>query len=314
MRKFLLNLFGFSVLFLSLVAGLLYAPPTPRAQTSLLMAAKQKRQLLLSTPSPRIIFVGGSNLSFGLDCGMIKDSLHLNPVNMAVHASIGLIFMMDDVSEFIRPGDLVVLSPEYAHFAGQFAFGGEELLRTVFDAKCVSPLSLRVRQYIRILPYLPKYLKAKLQTSEYNQTQSYHLPWYQRSSFNEFGDVNVHWGQNNMAVEPYGPVNGKVEQVVIDAIQVFNRDVEQKGGKLLITYPCIQERTFVNMQSFIHQVQVNLESTGSSLLGTPERYMMHDSLLFNTPYHLNREGARFRTQLLLEDLSTYLHQSEGGGD
>jgi hypothetical protein len=313
MRKFLLNLFGFSVLFLSLVAGLLYAPPTPRAQTSLLMAAKQKRQLLLSTPSPRIIFVGGSNLSFGLDCGMIKDSLHLNPVNMAVHASIGLIFMMDDVSEFIRPGDLVVLSPEYDHFEGEFAYGGEELLRTVLDARHIPMHRLSYRQLKAILPHLPNYLRSKIRASEYSGVSDVDV-WYKYTAFNAFGDVNAHWGSESRPVEPFPKVNWQFEPSVLRAIENFHAAILSNGARLFITYPCIQGQSYENRMSFIHEVQANLDRTSIAILGTPERFIMADSLLFDTPHHLNREGARFRTQLLLEDLSTYLHQSEGGGD
>jgi len=74
MKKFAVK----SILFL-LAAVLVFGismslPSTPRAATSLLFAERQKDSLLKHTPPPRIIFVGGSNLSFGLNGQLIKDS------------------------------------------------------------------------------------------------------------------------------------------------------------------------------------------------------------------------------------------------
>ena len=62
-------------------------------QDGYLQAYNKKCQLLEDTPSPRIIFVGGSNLAFGLDSQRIKDSLNINVINYGLHAGIGLKYM-----------------------------------------------------------------------------------------------------------------------------------------------------------------------------------------------------------------------------
>lgn len=67
-------------------------------QDGYLQAYNKKCQLLEDTPSPRIIFVGGSNLAFGLDSQRIKDSLNINVINYGLHAGIGLKYMIDDIS------------------------------------------------------------------------------------------------------------------------------------------------------------------------------------------------------------------------
>ena len=58
-------LFTFPVIVFFLIG--IFLPTTPRASKSLLMAEQNKKALLKNTNSPRIIFVGGSNLSFGLN-------------------------------------------------------------------------------------------------------------------------------------------------------------------------------------------------------------------------------------------------------
>ena len=65
----------FTYLLLVFVLLMLLLPPSQRFKNSLLFAQKDKINHLRSTPSPRIIFIGGSNLSFSLDSKKMKDSL-----------------------------------------------------------------------------------------------------------------------------------------------------------------------------------------------------------------------------------------------
>ena len=77
MRRFILQLIWFLMpIVILFVVGLLL-PATPRASKSLLVANLQKDSLLENTKPPRVIFVGGSNLSFGLNSQMIKESLNM---------------------------------------------------------------------------------------------------------------------------------------------------------------------------------------------------------------------------------------------
>jgi hypothetical protein len=41
-----------------------------------------------------------------------------------------------------------------------------------------------------------------------------------------------------------------------------------------------------------------------TVLGTPERYMMPDSLMFNSSYHPNKKGVDIRTSRLIEDIKS----------
>ena len=68
MKKFITKLILFPLTFvvLTLVFGL-GLPATPRASKSLIYAKIKKDSLLKNSLSPRIIFIGGSNLSFGLN-------------------------------------------------------------------------------------------------------------------------------------------------------------------------------------------------------------------------------------------------------
>lgn len=116
MRKFIFKIIGFTIpMVIFFILGL-FLPATPRASKSLLFGALKKDSRLKSTPSPRIIFIGGSNLSFGLNSQTIKDELNLNPINTAIHVNIGLNYMLSNTIQYVKRKDIIILVPEYEHF------------------------------------------------------------------------------------------------------------------------------------------------------------------------------------------------------
>lgn len=299
MRTFLLKIsaFGFSMILL-IIAGLL-TPPTPRASKSLYMSAAQKDSLLRHTPSPRMILVGGSNLSFGLNSGIIEDSLGVHPVNTAIDAGMGLNYMLDNTKRFIREGDVVVVVPEYQHYFGSTAYGSDELLRVIFDADSGTIGLLEYEQWLNIWKFIPKYSFSKLQPTEYFNYKVKDI--YAVDSFNRYGDAVSHWGRERLDFEPLERLTGSFNPAVIRKLVEFREYIEAKGATLHVSYPCLQDASFGNIREEIAVVEKALKERSFSILGTPERYRMPDSLMFNTMYHLIKEGADLRTRRLIED-------------
>lgn len=281
-------------------------PPTPRTSTSLLFAKIDKDQLLENTPSRRLIMIGGSNLSLGVDSHEIQERTNLNPVNTAIHASIGLKFMMDQTKDYIQPGDVIIISSEYVQFFNLYAYGGDELLRTVLDVDRSGINDLNTLQWIRIIRFVPKYSISKLKPSEYIFRKSKAPNVHLRSSYNEYGDVDVHWSLEDEIFGPYPSITGFFNQQVIKDLQAFDFYVTEKGAKLYITYPGLGEDTFNNIEKQIRRVEDALINSGLTIIGTPDRYLIPQEYLFDSPYHLNRTGVDYRTNLLIEDLLSVL--------
>jgi hypothetical protein len=300
MTKFIKKIIIFSLLAILIYLFGIFLPTTPRASKSLLMANINKNSLLQNTPSPRIIFVGGSNLSFGLNSEMIKDSLQLNPINTAIHASIGIKFMLDNTLEYVKNGDIILLAPEYSHFYRSLNFGSVELIRTVFDVNFKNIKHLNIFQFANIFPYLPKYSLSKFKPTEYFNVKESDV--YSVNSFNQYGDTYTHWGMKKEEFQPYGKISDEFNSDVIDYFEEFNIAVKSKGATLFVSFPGFQETSFNNSTLAIQKVYDELSKSGLMLIGTPERYKIPDSLMFNTPYHLNKKGVDYRTKLLIEDI------------
>jgi len=300
MKKFITNLSVFSCILFSLIIFLLFLPPTPRSLTSLLFAKIDKDLLLKNIKSPRIILIGGSNLSYGINGQLIYDSLDLYPINTAIHAAIGLIYMMDNTIEYVKPGDIVILSYEYQHFFNREVFGGNELLRTVLEVSPESIKTLSHNQLFNIFKFIPKYALSKIKPSEYFNMKPRSI-LYSRSSFNKYGDVFTHYRFAQKLFKPYKKIKGNINSEIICRIQQFKNKVEEKGATFYVTFPCYQATSFENSKCAIIAVENELKQH-FVLLGSAERYKMADSLMFDTPYHLTKEGVDFRTKLLIEDL------------
>lgn len=284
-------------------------PPTPRSSTSLLFAKIEKNALLKDSPSPRLIMIGGSNLSFGINSEMIKDALNLNPINTGIHAAIGLKYMMDDILDDIKPGDIIIIAPEYQQFYGNAAYGRNELLRIIIDIDRESWKNLSIKQWKKILPYFPRFSLSKLRPSEYFFQKSKNIGVYERRAFNQYGDVYIHWEYPSKKVKPLGKLPNNFNENLIPEMVTFREEVTQKGAKLYVTFPGYQEASFENSREEIDNIESKLIENDFILLGSAERYKIPNDMMYDTPYHLNKEGVELRTQKLIEDLSKVLNKN-----
>jgi hypothetical protein len=272
-------------------------PTTPRASRSYLYSSLQKDSLLANVDVPRMIFIGGSNISFGLDGQMIKDSLNVNPINTGMAAGLGIKYMLENTIQYVKQGDIVIAPLEYLHYTRDYNRCGEALLRLIIDVDSKYFRLLNSRQVLNLLSDFPKYFISKCNPTAYFGFEI--DPPYERNSFNIYGDEYVHWDMENRKFDPLNRLDG-FNPHIIDKLKEFEKAVEQKGGRFYITYPSYMETSFQKSDDIISQIQSELENNFTTL-GTPTRYMMSDSLMFDTSYHLNRKGVTIRTARLIED-------------
>jgi hypothetical protein len=305
MRKFIIKVSLFIFVTIVLFVVFLFSlPPTPRATKSHFFGEIKKDSLLQNEVSPRIIFLGGSNLSFGLNSQMIKDSLHLNPINTAIHAGIGIKYMLENTLQYIRKGDIIVFIPEYQHFYEKWHKGSEELLRTILDVNKSKIKLLSLNQILNCVPFVGNVVFSKFYEFEYTDVDEDRIYGiYGVNSFNRYGDAYLHWDMQRIdSIKADTIVVEKYNFKVMKEIRKYSQKVQKKGAVLFISFPGYQDISFQNSEKAIKKVEQEYIAAGFTILGTPERYRMPDSLMFNTTYHLNKKGVDCRTRLLIEDL------------
>lgn len=299
MKKFINKIAIFCIPITLLLIVSILIPATPRTKKSLFSAKTLKDSLLQNVKSPRIIFIGGSNLSFGLNSKMIKDSLHVNVINTGIHASIGLKYMLDNTLPYIEQSDIIIISPEYQHFYGDYIHGRKQLLVTLDLYKDYKKINYK--QYRTIYKYGLKYFISKYNIREYLKCKESLL--YGVNSFNQFGDVYKHWGLNKKEFSPSKKISNCFNNESITLLQNFRKKALKKKAEVFITFPCLQKKSYDASKAQILFVEEILSMNNFTLLGSPSRYTFADSMMFNTPYHLNKSGVDLRTKLIIEDLS-----------
>ena len=192
-----------------------------------------------------MIFVGGSNLSFGLNSQIIKDKLKINPINTGVHADLGMRYMLENTIQYVKEGDIIILAFEYSLFYIGYNDVSEILLRTILDVDPAKVKILNIRQAVRLVPYIPKYLFSKFKPTEYFNVKESDV--YSVNSFNCYGDVYTHWGLERRAFQPYDLISGQFNQSVIHHMLVFQKEVTRRKAKLYVTYPGYQDIHTINL-------------------------------------------------------------------
>jgi hypothetical protein len=302
MLLFIKKIAVFLSLFIILIGIGVMLPQTPRASSAHLLSQRDKDLLLREAPSPRLILVGGSNISMSINSQLLYDSLKFYPINTGLSASIGLYYMLDNALQNVKMGDVVIVCPEYSQFYDNLSKGTEDLLRVVIDESPSAIFQLRTEQFTNSLKYIPKYALSKFKPSEYFFKENTHEV-YLRSSFNQYGDMTTHWllmRKSFMTLTPL--IHGQYDTHVIESLKQFKRAIELKGAQLYITFPALHHQSFEQNSIEINRIEDHIRAEAFLVLGNPLRYRMPDSVMFDTPYHLTQPGVNLRTLLLIEDL------------
>jgi len=314
MKKFLLKIFAFffSVLILFLIC--LFFVPDIRSENSLLAALPDKHALLAKAISPKIILVGGSNVSFGFNSQKIIDAYNMPVINTGITISLGLKFILDDVKPYINKGDIVVLSVDYECYKKSeiSSFDGkEELVPLLFDIFPKGRNYLDFDQKIHLLHYLPNYSFSKLTVKNlFSKFQSVkpksgYDDFYGRYSFNKYGDAYIHWTLPSITFSPEEKCNGN-EQInpdVTNFLTDFRKYVTAKNATLVMIPPPLEATSFENQEFFIKKVALELKKIDLPLVSGASRYEFADKYFFNNPYHLNKSGVDKHTDIVIADLS-----------
>jgi len=241
-------------------------------------------------------------MGFGLNSFKIKEQLGLNPINTGIDASIGAKYMLENTLNYVQKGDVVVLGLEYLHFVRPYDYTSGVLLRIVTDILPEKLDLLSFSQKVSLLQYVPKFSLSKLKPSEYRNIKK--SKFYSAKTFNQFGDINAHWDVRESSYSPT-TIRGNIHMEVIEKLQEFEVAASQKGARVLLTFPVLDEVSFANSKQKVLEIERLLKQHDFEILGSAERYIMPKNMIFDSPYHLNKTGLEHRTQLFIEDYLNY---------
>lgn len=269
-----------------------------------------KMQRLKSLSSPKVVVVGGSNVSFGIDSEMMTDTLKMPVTNMGIHAGVGLKYMIEQVLPYIKEGDLVILSPEHSQFADMY-HGSDELLKLARDVMPKGSKKLSLEDYYHLADELPTYVGTKCMAflSFWLPAPKLKSAVYTRAQFNEYGDVVAHFGFPRKSIGTK-TLRYQLDEKVILELNRYVGVMEQKGAQVLFSPPALQQTCYEHSADLMKDFNEYLQSEQATfhMMGEQKDYVFADTLFFDTVYHLTEEGRKLRTERLCNDVLHTLTQ------
>ncbi len=275
---------------------------------------KTKMERLQTLESPKIILIGGSNLAFGMDTKRLEKVFKRPAVNMGLHASLGLSIMFEQVKPYVNKGDIVIVSPEYQQFVRNQYYGTKILAQFLFENHdqfqylTTHNFLVFLRNFLepfreRLYFTLRTYSKGK---SIFNEGRTV----YDAENFNKHGDMIGHINHKNKR-----PLNNSgnlwkstfLDKDIISKMATNIQKIEDRGGYVYLTLPCLPDDEYSTNMDFTNKVlEYYSEFSNIRLISSVNNYHLEEDNFFDTIYHLNREGIKLRTNLLISDLKGVL--------
>ena len=296
MKKFLIKvIFGF--LMFILVNAMLVCL-VPKDQNNYYFAWKDKIERLQSLQSPRLILVGGSSVVYSTDTKMLGDSLGMTAYNMGLHAGIGIKYPVDDLLQYIRKGDIVVLQIEYPNLVSGGNGDPENLpeFMVINDWHGFSHLTTGQWSSIaRGLPFvalgnLKRIIKRCIGRS-WNHASMGPTYEYGRDGFNYYGDEIMHYKYpDKTIILPEKKDKRPISEKFVTWLFAVKNKYEQAGAQIILMPPVCIESQF--KLDYNEEYMEKLRKLGCPYIVDPRNMIQPDSLAFDTGYHMNVEGTR----------------------
>ena len=282
----------------------------PKNKNAYLCEYNEKIRLLESTPQPRMIFIGGSNLAFSIDSKTISDSLGYHVVNFGLHVGIGIRYLVEDALQYIRKGDIVVLQFEYINFfiGGNGDYETYPLFMVSTDWRNMRILN--AQQWTNIIRGIPL---TSFHTIErlfkYPTCGSWDTPVNNKkftitaSGFDKYGDEISHLNYPNETYTPSEKNEEKkeVKRGFINWLAKAIEQYEQAGATVIMLPPVCIKSSFY--QVYNDHIDKALSTVHHPYIVPPSSMALDDSCVFNSGYHMNREGRNQNTQNIIRILS-----------
>jgi hypothetical protein len=271
-----------------------------------------KEQLLHTTTTPRIIFVGGSGLMYGLDSPCVEKALGLPVINTGLHGGLGMRFILSHVRPYIQPDDILILIPEYGVLARGYDFNAPTTASLVFTDPRDKISYLSPRDYLEALRGFPSVAYNKVVVRPITRLRAsqapflYPSPFYWRKLFNSNGDIIAHLNASKSLspeqLKSYPPIGSNIGDSVT-MLKDFAEYATSRGAKVFLAFPPTVDTRYQQSAPSIAAIYDQLKQRlNIPIISLPSNYIYPIDYFYDTPEHLTARGRKARTERLIEDL------------
>lgn len=311
-----LRFVGKLILFCAIVFGLCAAiymaiPPNKKAYLAALDLKHNRLDSLTESADPKLVLVGGSNVAFGLHSGMLEDSFGMPTVNMAIHAGLRYEYMINQLRESVRSGDVYLIFPEFSQMYEPLSDGGPiiyqslevypEGIKYCHDAGALGNFRFFWNSKVEILQLKVRRTMGKMVgMTEKNA--------YKASVFDRYGDI---WSpmtlesKYNKRDKHMDRNRGKDPSAdFVRLTNEFAAQAKEAGARVIFVFPAIAEAKWDAEVAEATRVFLK-DKLEIPIANNPADYVYKNELFFDTKYHTTQQGRAIRTAQTIEDLARF---------
>ena len=271
---------------------------------------------LEASQGKRLILVGGSNVAFGVDAGLLEHMLaqygyEYTVCPFGLYAAVGTSAMLELSQRQLHEGDIVVLAVEPT----------DETLSTYFGAsafwKCAeeAPELLAAVGSAHRAALAGNYVGFLQERASILRSGDFPKPdgAYAKSAFEENGNMSFHRTGNIMALgwDTGAPVELAAVSVSPDFAQQVNdycQNAQERGAEVYLSFSPVNRSALTGgpEAGAAAYFRTCLGAFDCPIISDPNRYILDSGWFYDSNFHLNSAGAVLRTCLLAEDLLAQL--------
>jgi hypothetical protein len=274
-------------------------------------SVQEKVELGRELNSPKVVFIGGSSVHWGINAEAAGRALQREGLNFGTFAAIGPELILWEARKVLNRGDVAVLAFEYNMYSERsltsdaisYALGcGQGFLATLTPAEFIrTALASSPSRLCHVLLWALRTKKAVDDAATEPLARSQHGD----PAASSFRDAST---QVQERLKLYQPLAIRVDEdsALARAIAKFSLWAKEHHVSLYATWPnTIAFDAYEGHPAFA-EIQALYARNGVKLLGGPLDAMYPAALFYDTQYHLSRTGIEKRTRDLLAILKGQL--------
>lgn len=256
----------------------------------------------------KMVFLGSSSLSFGFDLDTMEELTGKPCAILGNHFGYGMAYLMEMSKSNLKPGDIVVVEiPDH-----QIDTCAEDLLLSGIGHNYEMYRFFIPETWAQVISYYPSYIKKALMYDLNGGYDPGDDGAYSINSFDERGNM-IYERPECVIPVPYDEraldythirFSGTPYQAeYVEFVNNYISYCEDMGVAVYITLPCYFSEAIVSSEEDILAFEEMLkEQFNAPLISKVSDYIFDRDRLYDNAMHCNTEGAKYRTELIYNDL------------
>ncbi len=313
MRKFIKNVIIFLLIMAMILipmTGVFFVKIAPQYSEGYNASLLDKTQRLKSIEEPKIVLIGNSNVSFGFQSELIEEAFGMPVVNMGLHGGLDNAFHENMAKINVQKGDIYVIC--HHTFADDGKIDDIELAWITLENHTELWRLVNKQDITSMCMGLPTYMKkasviwglgliSKEAAKNYNAETD---ACYSRSAFNKYGDVAYPREQGTFEFKEQSLP--EINDTCINRLNELNDYLTERGATMVVAgYPIGKGKYTPPEKEFVLFQEELAQRLDCPVISDYRDYFFDYEYFYNSFLHLTTEGAKLRTEQLIEDLKGY---------